>query len=151
MNYSTAVFLVNKHVRAIRAAYEINAKGEPCGNFEVFKTFDTTIKVGDLIVIPTTTRVKRTVVMVTETDVEVDFESTAQMEWVVDKVDAAEFAVTLEKEQQAISMIKAAELRKKREELAATILANMDPEATKMLELVASPDAPAVADESAPQ
>ena len=64
MNYSTVVFLVNKNVRAIKCAYEVNDKGEPCGNLTIFKSFDHSIKVGDDVVVPTETRVKRTVVRV---------------------------------------------------------------------------------------
>ena len=116
MNYSTAVFLVNNHVRAVRCAYELDKDGKPTGNFEVFKTFDTAIKVSDLVVVPTGTRVKMTVVKVVETDVEVDLESTTPMEWIVGRIDSDEYQATLAKETTAINTIKAAEVRKKREE-----------------------------------
>lgn len=152
MNYSTAVFLVNQHVRAVQCAYEVNAHGEPAGNLELFKTFDTTLKKGDLVVVPTKTRVKRTVVIVVETHVEVNLESDVQMDWIVSKVDPADYEATLAKEQQAIDTIKAAELRKKREELAKTLLANIDPDAAKMFELVdMSKGADSVAPETAPE
>ena len=136
MNYSTAVFLVNKHVRAVSCAYEVNPQGEPSGKLEIFKTFDMSIKKGDLVVVPTNTRVKRTAVMVAATDVEIDLEAEAHMEWVVCKIDSTEYEVTLAKEQAAINTIKAAELRKKRDELAQALLANVDPDAAKLLELV---------------
>ena len=135
MNYSTAVFLVNNHVRAVRCAYELDKDGKPTGNFEVFKTFDTAIKVSDLVVVPTGTRVKMTVVKVVETDVEVDLESTTPMEWIVGRIDSDEYQATLAKETTAINTIKAAEVRKKREELAKTLLANLDGDAIKALQI----------------
>lgn len=135
MNYSTVVFLVNKNVRAIKCAYEVNDKGEPCGNLTIFKSFDHSIKVGDDVVVPTETRVKRTVVRVVETDVEVDLESDVKMGWIIGPVDAAGYQMTLAKEEEAITKVKAAELRKKRAELEATLLANLDAEAVETLKV----------------
>lgn len=144
-NYSTVLFLVNKQVRAIKCAYELNAKGEPCGNLTIFKTFDPSIKVGDDVVVPTTTRVNKTVVRVAEADVEVDLESAVQVDWIIGAVDSAAFQVVLGKEQEAISKIKAAELRKKRDELAATLLANIDAEGAESLKLIDMSATPAIA------
>lgn len=55
MNRSTTVFLINSKVRAFNGIYE------PGGKVEVFKSFDETIKKGDLVVVTTDTRFNFTV------------------------------------------------------------------------------------------
>lgn len=127
MNYSTAVFLINQDVRAVNAAYEVDAAGKPT-NVNLFKTFDKTIKVGDLVVVPTNTRVGMTVCRVTEVDVDFDIDQTKEITWIIDVVDQADHQRTLDLEQQAIAAIKSAELRKKREDLAKNLLADKLPE-----------------------
>lgn len=124
MNYSTAVFLINKNARAIAATYE---HGDSAAR-TIFKTLDQTIKVNDFVIVPTDTRHKMTVVKVVETDVDVDFDSAAQMAWIVGTVDRSQFETTLQQEADAIVKIKSAELRKKRAELAASVLADYAPE-----------------------
>ena len=114
MNYSTAVFLINKHVRAIIGTYEATDNAPRT----IFKTLDDGIAVGDFVVVPTDTRHKMTIVKVVETDVDPDFESSTQVQWIVGKVDRADFELHLREEAQAITAIKAAELKKKRADLA---------------------------------
>jgi hypothetical protein len=111
MNYSTAVFLINNEVRAVRGIYQDE------GHSAVFKTLDKTIKKDDLVVVPTTTRHKMTVFKVTETDVDVDMDSSVKMDWVVSKVDESGYKQLLEQENDAIQKIKSAEIRKKRTDL----------------------------------
>ena len=118
MNYTTAVFLINKNVRAVEGTYE---SGDTAKR-ETFKTLDPTIKSGDLVVVPTDTRHKMTVVKVVAIDVDVDFESSAPVRWIVSKVDVHEHEVRLAQEGDAISAIKSAELRKKREDLRDSLL-----------------------------
>jgi hypothetical protein len=118
MNYSTAVFLINKHVRAVKATYEA---GDSAGR-EIFKTLDTAVKVGDLVVVPTNTRHKMTVVKVVETDVDVDFDSAAPMLWIVSRIDTRNHEICLSQEGDAVAAIKSAELRKKREDLRDSLL-----------------------------
>lgn len=132
MNYSTAVFLINKNARAISATYE---SGDGAVR-TVFKTLDASIKVGDFVIVPTDTRHKMTVVKVVEADVDVDFDSTIQMQWIVGTVDRKAFETTLSQEGDAITKIKSAELRKKRTELAASVLADYAPE-IKLLPIAA--------------
>ena len=55
MNKTTAVFLINDRVRAIRAAYEADTPTQKAGT-ELFKTFDPDIQVGDLVNVVSTTR-----------------------------------------------------------------------------------------------
>lgn len=120
MNYSTAVFLINDSARAIYATYEC----EPNAKRELFKTFDKTIQVDDLIIVPTDTRHKMTVCKVVEVDVDFDLETAQQVKWVIDKVSLAAFHKTLDQENVAIEAIKSAELRKKREDLRKSLLAD---------------------------
>lgn len=120
MNYSTAVFLINKHARAIVATYEADDKAPRT----TFKTLDPSIKEGDYVIVETDTRHKITVCKVVETDVDFDFDTPAKMSWVIGKVDRAAFDLTLQQEQSAIAAIKSAELRKKREDLKKSMFAD---------------------------
>ena len=113
MNYSTAVFLINKHVRAVVATYEAGENAPRT----TFKTLDPSIMAGDLVIVPTDTRHKMTVVKIVETDVDVDFDGTATMHWVIGKVDDEPYKKVLAQETSAIATIKSAELRQKRDNL----------------------------------
>lgn len=122
INYSTAVFLINKTVRAVRVSYEQDANGKGTGALTMFKTFDQSIKVEDFVIVPTDTRWKMTVCRVEEVDVEVDLESTVQVQWLVGGVDNEAYKAVLAQENAAIIQIKSAEKRRKQEELAAALL-----------------------------
>lgn len=115
MDNSRIVFLINDQVRAVKAKYE------DTGAAEMFKTFDATVKVGDLVVVQSTTRHMMTVVKITEVDVDVNFDSATLIPWVVQKIDAPAFDAILAQETQAISAVQAAELRRKKEELRRTM------------------------------
>ncbi|HEY8066576.1 MAG TPA: hypothetical protein VIF40_17905 [Methylosinus sp.] len=134
MNYTTAVFLINKNVRAIRAIYEADEGGKKAPR-ETFKTLDQDIVVGDFVIVESGTRHNMTLVKVVEVDVDVDFDSVLPMKWVVDVVDATGHAGVLAKEEQAIQAIKSAELRKKRDDLRAALI--LDQEALTALPLAA--------------
>lgn len=116
MNYSKAVFLINNNVRAIRGTYEDK------GTTAVFKTFDQTLKVGELVVVPTTTRHGFTAFKISEVDVDIDMDSSEKMDWVVQRVDLVGYEATLSQEADAVAKIKSAELRKKRSDLAENLL-----------------------------
>ena len=118
MNYSTAIFLINQHARAVKAVYE---DGHPA---ETFKTLDPTIKVNDFVIVQTTTRHNMTVCKITEVDVDIDFDSSKQISWVIDKIERFTYERLFEQEAQAIQAIKSAELRKKREDLKNALLAD---------------------------
>lgn len=120
MNYSTAVFLINKNVRAVLATYE----AEDTAKRTVFKTLDETLTVGDYVVVPTDTRHKMTVCKIVETDVDVDFDAPAQVLWIIGKIDRAGYDGVLAQEAKAITAIKSAELRKKRDDLRSTMFAD---------------------------
>lgn len=145
MNYSTAIFLVNDTVRAVLVTYETDApNGPPTAPREMFKTLDHSIRVDDLVIVPTTTRHMMTVCKVVEVDVEVDFDNPKKVDWIVDKIDRDDFADILAKEETAVQAIKSAEARKKREELAKNLLADMDSEAASRLRAMTGGDAPAL-------
>lgn len=111
MNYSTAVILINPTIRTVRGQYEDN------GNSAVFKTVDQDIKIADFAVVQSGTRLGITTIKVTEVDVSVDFDSSTQIGWVVQKIDMESHRKILEMETQAIEFIKKGELRKRREDI----------------------------------
>lgn len=120
MNYTTAVFLINKNVRAVKATYEET----PGAKQTLFKTFDNSVVVGDFCIVPTDTRHKLTVVKVTEVDVDFDLADSTPVSWIVGRVDLSAHETTLAQEADAVAAIRKAELRKKREELRDAILAD---------------------------
>lgn len=134
MNYSTAVFLINDDVRAIACTYEAGDNAPRT----IFKTFDKTIKEGDLVVVPTSTRHHMTVVKVAETDVDFDIETPAQMEWIVGIVEQDDFEETKKKENEAIELVKAAERKKKRDDLRAAVFGYVEEEKMKNLQIASS-------------
>lgn len=120
MNYSTAVFLINKNVRAVLATYE----SEGTARKTTFKTLDETITVDDYIVVPTETRHQMTVCKVVETDVDVNFDDPTPVHWIISKIDRAQYDQTLKEEATAVQAIKSAELRKKRDDLRQALFAD---------------------------
>jgi hypothetical protein len=115
MDNSRIVFLINDTVCAIEAQYEEN------GTKEVFKTFDHTLAVDDLAVVQSGTRHGMTVVKVCKINVDVNFDSSAPIKWVVQKIDKPGFDRVLGQEAEAIAAVQAAELRRKKEELRQTM------------------------------
>lgn len=128
MNKTTAVFLMNDSVRAIRASYEadgLNGPGTKAPT-ELFKTFDRSIQVGDLINVVSTTRHLVTVCKVQAVDVELDIETTQVVQWVVGKVDMSAHLKTLAMENDALAAIASAEKNRKREELRKSLMADIE-------------------------
>lgn len=136
MNLSTAVFLINDDVRAVLVTYEVDT--DKCkAPRTLFKTFDKSIKVDDYVVVPTDTRHNLTVCKVVEVDVDVDFDSTCQVKWLVGRVDFADVNQIKEQEDQAIEAIKKAEKLNKKKELQSKMKeflaqANMDMKALEV-------------------
>lgn len=124
MNYSTAVFLINKAVRAVKVSYDRDATNPEkfAGTLTMFKTFDPDVKVGDFVVVPTDTRWNMTVCRVEQVDVEVDLESSTTASWLVGVVDRGAYVEVLAQEDAAIIAIKSAEKRRRQEELAAALM-----------------------------
>lgn len=111
MNNSTIVFLINDDVRAIAAEYEED------GTREIFKTFDHSIEVDDLLVVESGTRHNMTVVKVKEVDIELDFDTPTKIRWVVQRIDQKNHKTVLANEAEAISAVQSAERNRKRQEL----------------------------------
>lgn len=124
MNYSTAIFLINGDVRAVSVSYEQDAEGKGVKPFHLFKTFDPDVDVLDFVIIPTGTRHNMTVARVEEVDVEIEVDSTADLKWLVGRVDTAAHAAVVAQEAEAIAKIKSAEKRAKQDELRAKLLAD---------------------------
>lgn len=123
MNYTTAVFLINPEARAVQCSYEKDSGGVQLASY-LFKTLDKSVKKGDLVVVPTNTRHNLTVVKVEAVDVDIDVDTPHDIKWIVGKVDLLTHQKLLDMEAEAVATIKAAEMRKKREELAKTLKAN---------------------------
>lgn len=135
MNYSTAVMLINENIRAIKVIYEpetdeqIPQRVKDTGKKPVkgqtryvLKTLDPNIKAGDYVVVPTTTRHGLTVVLVDEVDVEVDYDSTTEIKWVISRVDLSDSKLIAAEEIKWIEALKASEKRKKKQEIKKNLL-----------------------------
>ena len=124
MNYSTAIFLIRKDIRAVSVSYEVDAEGKGIRPFVTFKTADHTVAAGDYVIIPTDTRHKMTVARVEEVDLDIDFNSAKQVDWLVGSVDRGVYDEILEREGEAIAAIKSAEKRRLQDELKEKLLAD---------------------------
>lgn len=115
MDNSRIVFLINDTVRAVEGLYEDG------GKIEMFKTLDASVAVDDFCVVQSSTRHGMTVVKITAVDVDVNFDATAPIKWVVQRINAPAFKAITDQEAEAISAVQAAELRRKKAELRATM------------------------------
>ena len=76
MNYSAAIFLINPAVRAVYGIYDAwPDKTKPMPTKALFKTLDQSLKVDDLVLVPSGTRHDVTVMKLVEVDVEFDPET----------------------------------------------------------------------------
>lgn len=120
MNFSTVIFLINKHVRCVLATYE----QDPDTKRTPFKTFDPHVAIGDYVIVPTTTRHGMTVVKIVDTDVDVDFDNSAPMAWIIGRVDRGEYEKNLSQEGDAVTKIRQADSARKRDELRDVLLSH---------------------------
>jgi hypothetical protein len=112
MNYSTTVLLVNDAIRVVKGQYQEDGKPG------VFKTLEKDLKVDDFAVVESGTRWGITTVKITEVDtVDVDFDSSIQVGWVVQKIDMKSHQDVKVMENKAIDIIKKGEIRKRREDI----------------------------------
>ena len=128
MNYSTAIFLVNNKVRAMRGIYEAwdEKSGQKCPAATVFKTFDQAIKVGDFVLVPSSTRHKMTVNKIIEVDVEVDLETSQEMSWIIGVIDFPAYEAVLAEEAKMIRLMKDAERADRIKKLREKVIAHVD-------------------------
>lgn len=143
MNYSTAIFLVRKDIRAVAVSYETDNEGKGIKPFTIYKTPDPELAVGAYVVIPTDTRHGMTVARVEEVDVDLDVDHGGSVKWLVGQVDRSFYDSLIETENEVIAKIKSAEKRRRQEELAEKILAD-NPD-LRELSAMAIPSLPAPA------
>ena len=155
MNLSTAVLLMNDKCRVIEATYMPDAEGEqrdaegkPRAKRELFKTFDETVKVGDVLIVPSSTRHKITTVKVTDVDVDWDPDTSTDIKWIIGTVDLAHFEELKALDEKMFKVIKDAEKTDKRNKLREKLTAHMDE--TQKTELLAMTDAVALTHEPVP-
>lgn len=140
MNYSTAIFLVRKDIRAVAVSYEVDGDGKGIKPFTIYKTPDHDLAVGAYVVIPTDTRHGMTVARVEEVDVDLDVDYPGQVKWLVGSVDRGFYDGLITAENEVVATIKSAEKRRRQDELAAKILAdNPDLQALSAMALPALP------------
>ncbi len=103
-NYSSALFLINPKLRALSAVYE----DKPGAKRNTLKTFDTTIKVGDFVIVPTEidSRHSMTVNKIVEVDVPPDLDSLDPVRWVIDVIDRQAYENLLAQENYAIEEVR---------------------------------------------
>lgn len=134
-NPSLAAFLLDNGPRCIKVSYDraANRKGdyEPV-DVKSFKTFDTSIKKDDFVVIPTDTRWGFSVGRVEEVDTRINYSSSEQMRWIAGKVDTKSYNDVLAQEEKLIGTVARAQETKAKRELAEE-LKQMDPELTALL------------------
>ena len=110
-NKSMAVFVLNDDVRGIMAVYEDEKTETPT----FYKTFDQSIEVGDLIVVPANTRLGFTTNKVVEIDVDPDINRHSKVEWVAGSISLKNYDNYLAQEKQMIDQINKLEKQKARE------------------------------------
>lgn len=116
MNYTSAVMLFNDNIKAIKVSYDPN---EDYRQY-IFKTLETDLEVGDLMIVSKESKHGFTVVRVEELDVEVDFDSNTQLKWAV-KFDQSGYNSTLEEEGKWIEAMRKSEKKAKRDQIKANM------------------------------
>lgn len=127
MNNTRAIFLINDNVRAWLCSYEDEGE-KPIDKqtLTMFKTFDQTLKEKDYVVVPTDTRHKMTVVRLEKLvdSLDVDIKDPKNLDWIIGRVEKADYNYIKAQEEKALQVIKSAQKRKEREELRKAIEAD---------------------------
>jgi hypothetical protein len=123
LNPTTTVFLLpNSTARAIMCTYENKQNEIPV----MFKTLDPTVKKDNYVLVQTNTRHLMTVCKVVEVDVDVDYDSSTPVTWIIDKVDILPVQKLIEYEAQANKIIRDAEVNAKKKKLQTDLLASAE-------------------------
>lgn len=133
MHDSRKVFLIEESVRCVAATYE-RPEFKPSSYH--FKTFDSSLDIGDYVVVPTDGDTKRhqlTVVRITEVDLEPDLESNIELKWIIGKVDSSAHEQTVEQEKAFIEKSRAAVRRRKRKQLKEDLFEDMEESDLKLI------------------
>ena len=123
MNNTTAIFVINDHIRAMLGTYEADTDTHKAKR-EVFKTFDPDIRVGDLVVVTTSTRHGMAVVKIVEADHDIDVETDAEVRWIIDVIDPAQHEQLQAQENEMLAAVRSAQKKKKRDEMRAALFAD---------------------------
>lgn len=124
-NYALAVPLLNSACILIACSYQpdpnnaaatVDNPNHPPAT-ELFKTFRTDLKKGDLVVVKTNTRHGFTIVRVERTKVPLDLNIAGDIPWVTDVFDPASYQNLLRLESQAIEKLKENEAKKQAEQI----------------------------------
>lgn len=139
MNYSTAILVMNPDARCLKVTYEVDTSCSLAPR-EMFKTFDKSLKVGDYVVVPTTTRHNLTVCKVAEVDVDDWMDVSKDLGWIVGRIDMEDDNKVKAWEAAAVESLKDAEKRKRRRELQASMTEAMnEKEKEGLASMLASP------------
>ena len=120
MNYSIAALLLNPDkCRAIMTTYDVDPTDDttPRVKRELKKSFDPNIKAGDLVIVPTNTRHKFTVVKVVAVDVDWEPDTSEQVDWIVGVVNTDGYLDLQKQEAEMIGLAKESEKTAKRNDL----------------------------------
>lgn len=145
MRHSNMILVLNDDVRCVSVSYQPGEKGY------TYKTFDHSLKVDDYVAIPTDTRHGFTIGRVTEVDIDFDIESNLELKWIAGKIDKEAYDTILEKEQEMIRAVGAAERRAKRESMRKNLFEAKEEEMQRIAgifdaseDALAAPEAPPV-------
>lgn len=143
MHKSLIAFVVDENLRGFRASYDSDGK-TPIHSPDnqktyFFKSFDPSIKKGDLVVVATNTRHGMTVVRIEEVDVEPDYDANIEVKWILSTVKLDAYKAMVEREDYIIEKVQTAEKRRKRKELRASLMDSESEDLAKLTMLGAPP------------
>lgn len=131
---SRKIFVANDNVRGLLAIYEYEPADKPgTAKRTFFKTLDPSIKVGDYLTVPSTTRHHMTTVKVVDVDVECDLADQTPVDWVIGKIDRRAYEQVVTNEGEMLNMIRSAEKKKMRADLKAAVFADVPEDQVKTL------------------
>ena len=137
MNYSTAILLADERVKFIGVRF-----ANYSGTEYTYKTIDGSIKIGDMVVVPSSDYVKKgradettsrfgSIALVTSEDVPVNMQSDIEYKWIIQKIDVTNYEKIVEVEKEIVEKIRGMELKTNRQKLAAMF--GLDSDSVKQL------------------
>ncbi len=149
MNTSTSIMLINEKIRAVLVQFEKDTPGTKAKR-EMFKTLNQDLKAGDLVVVPTQKEHRHgfTVSLVSDVDVDVDFDSPVEVNWIAGVFNPAEYDNLVSEEIKYSAIIRKGEQLKRRRDIAGNLEA-LKVEGLQSL-AIAGPEAKAIADSTVP-
>lgn len=112
-NKSLAVFLIQKNVRGVHVTYTMEDNNE----VTLFKTFDDTLEVDDIVVVPAKNRLGFTTCKVVTVNVQPDLDSKKPVTWIVCKVPMSSYEKCVDQESAMLDKLREVEAEKARVEL----------------------------------